>query len=87
MFKRKGDIEEHNYLYILPAAIFCGTFLASHYSGYAGIYQMGYLASSLCCIGGIAGLASQKTARVGNALGIIGITGGMITTLSVMGFT
>lgn len=47
---------------------------------------MGYLASSICCIGGIAGLASQKTARIGNSLGIIGITGGMTTTLAMMNF-
>jgi NAD(P) transhydrogenase len=87
MFKRKGDIEEYNYLYSLPALIFCSTFMASHYLGYKGIYQMGFLASSLCCIGGIAGLASQKTARVGNASGIIGITGGMLTTLCMMEFT
>jgi NAD(P) transhydrogenase len=37
-----------------------------------GVFQMGYLAASLCCIGGITGLASQKTARIGNALGLIG---------------
>lgn len=48
---------------------------------------MGYLASSICCIGGIAGLASQKTARIGNSLGLIGITGGMTTTLAMMNFT
>ena len=48
---------------------------------------MGYLASSLCCIGGIAGLASQKTARIGNALGLIGISGGMLTTLAMMNFS
>lgn len=30
MFKRKGDIEEYNYLYSLPASMFIGTFLLSH---------------------------------------------------------
>lgn len=48
---------------------------------------MGYLASSLCCIGGIAGLASQTTARFGNALGMIGISGGITTTLAMMNFS
>lgn len=58
MFKRKGDTEEYNYLYSLPGLIFIGSFLAAHNYGFSGIYLMGYLASSLCCIGGIAGLAS-----------------------------
>lgn len=47
---------------------------------------MGYLAASLCCIGGISGLASQKTARMGNALGIIGVLSGVITALSYLNF-
>ena len=43
---------------------------------------MGYLFSSLCCIGGISGLSGQKTARVGNAMGIIGVLGGVVTALA-----
>lgn len=34
---------------------------------------MAYLASSLCCVGALAGLSSQKTSRIGNALGIVSI--------------
>lgn len=58
----------------------------AHSSGIASVYQMGYLAASLCCIGGISGLASQKTARIGNALGIIGVLSGVITALSAVNF-
>ena len=47
---------------------------------------MGYLTASLCCIGGISGLASQSTARIGNALGIIGISTGVITALCALNF-
>lgn len=86
MFKRKTDAPEFNYLYSLPALIFGGSFLMAHKMGFNGIYQMGYLASSLCCIGGISGLASQKTARVGNASGMIGIASGILTTLAAMNF-
>ncbi len=50
------------------------------------MFQMGYLTASLCCIGGITGLASQSTARVGNALGIIGISTGIITALCALNF-
>lgn len=47
---------------------------------------MGYLAASLACIGGITGLASQSTARIGNALGIIGISTGVLTALCSLSF-
>jgi len=47
---------------------------------------MGYLAASLSCIGGITGLASQATARVGNALGIMGISTGVLTALCYLNF-
>lgn len=45
---------------------------------------MAYLAASLCCVGALAGLSSQKTARLGNSLGIIGVTGGIAATLGQM---
>lgn len=48
---------------------------------------MGYMASSLCCIGGISGLSSQKTARMGNALGVIGIASGVLTALTALNFS
>jgi len=47
---------------------------------------MGYLTASLCAIGGITGLASQATARFGNALGIIGILTGVTTALCALNF-
>lgn len=33
--------------------------------GYPEIHQMAYLASSLCCIGALAGLSSQSSSRLG----------------------
>jgi NAD(P) transhydrogenase len=86
MFKRKTDAPEFNYLYALPGVAFAGSFLYAHSLGLAGIYQMGYLAASLCCIGGIGGLASQKTARIGSASGILGISTGLLTTIAAMNF-
>jgi NAD(P) transhydrogenase len=82
MFKRKTDPEEHNQLYAIPAVASIGALLAAHAAGVPNIYQMGYLFSSLCCIGGISGLSNQKTARVGNALGIMGVLGGVVTALA-----
>jgi NAD(P) transhydrogenase len=86
MFKRKTDAPEFNYLYTIPGVLFASTFLMANSSAVSGVYSMGYLAASLCCIAGISGLASQKTARVGNASGLIGISIGLLTTLSAMNF-
>jgi NAD(P) transhydrogenase len=47
---------------------------------------LSYLASSLCCIGGITGLSSQKTSRVGAALGGIGVISGVVTALCALNF-
>lgn len=86
MFKRKTDPEEHNYLYNIPAAVSLAAIGAAYSTGALSVYQMGYLAASLCCVGGITGLASQSTARVGNALGLIGISTGVVTALASLNF-
>ncbi|CAL1537588.1 unnamed protein product [Lymnaea stagnalis] len=85
MFKRPTDPPEYTYLYGIPAA----TFLAGYgYCATAGTYpdihQMAYLAASLCCVGALTGLSSQRTSRVGNVLGIIGVTSGVAATLGIL---
>lgn len=42
---------------------------------------MAYLASSGLCIAAIGCLSQQSTARIGNALGIVGVSGGIAATL------
>ena len=49
--------------------------------------NMAYLASSGLCIGAIACLSNQKTARTGNALGLMGVGGGIAATLGAIGGT
>ncbi|XP_038058518.1 NAD(P) transhydrogenase, mitochondrial-like [Patiria miniata] len=83
MFRRPGDPPEYNYLYGIPAAAAIGTYLAGHLSGY-DIQDIGYMAASLCCVGALSGLASQTTSRVGNALGITGVSTGMVATLAAL---
>jgi hypothetical protein len=46
-----------------------GGYLYGNVQGYSDIHQMAYLASSLCCVGALAGLSHQSTSRAGNALG------------------
>jgi len=84
MFRRPTDPPEHNYLYSIPAAAFVGGYILAASKGYPEIHQMAYLGSSLCCVGALAGLSSQKTSRLGNALGIMGVTGGITATLGMI---
>jgi len=86
MFKRKGDPEEYNQLYALPAATTMGLLSLAMVNGVPNMEMAGYLAASLCCIGGISGLATQPTARIGNALGMIGVSTGVVTAFLHLNF-
>uniref|UniRef100_A0A8C7ZRB7 proton-translocating NAD(P)(+) transhydrogenase n=1 Tax=Oryzias sinensis TaxID=183150 RepID=A0A8C7ZRB7_9TELE len=83
MFKRPTDPPEHNYLYALPGAAFVGGYGASLAAGYS-IEQMMYLGSGLCCVGALAGLSTQSTSRLGNALGMMGVAGGLAATIGAL---
>uniref|UniRef100_W5N6D3 NAD(P) transhydrogenase, mitochondrial n=1 Tax=Lepisosteus oculatus TaxID=7918 RepID=W5N6D3_LEPOC len=83
MFKRPTDPPEYNYLYLLPGTVFVGGYGASVASGY-NIEQMMYLGSGLCCVGALAGLSTPTTSRLGNALGMIGVAGGIAATLGAL---
>ncbi|XP_072935916.1 NAD(P) transhydrogenase, mitochondrial [Epargyreus clarus] len=84
MFKRPGDPPEYGYLYAIPAAALLGGYITTAMQGYPEVHQMAYLASSLCCVGALAGLSSQGTARKGNYLGMIGVAGGIAATLGAL---
>lgn len=47
-------------------------------------HQMMYLGSGLCCVGALAGLSNQSTARLGNTLGMMGVAGGLAATLGAL---
>jgi len=80
MFKRPTDPPEYNYLYGIPLSVFLGGYGASVAAGYQ-IEQMMYLGSGMCCVGALAGLSSQGSSRLGNALGMMGVAGGIAATL------
>ena len=42
------------------------------------------IASAICCIAAIAGLANQETARTGNILGMAGVAFGLASTTADM---
>eukprot|EP00918_Siedleckia_nematoides_P064099 GHVU01139424.1.p1 GENE.GHVU01139424.1~~GHVU01139424.1.p1 ORF type:complete len:990 (-),score=156.81 GHVU01139424.1:1277-4246(-) len=85
MFKRPTDPPEHMYLYTIPLAALLGGYGAAVYAGgYPDIHSMAYLAAALSCVGALTGLSSQKTARLGNALGMIGVSSGLVATLGIL---
>jgi NAD(P) transhydrogenase len=85
MFKRSTDPPEYTYLYGIPALAFLSGYGYCASTGtYPDIHQMAYLAASLCCVGALSGLSSQRTSRVGNSLGMIGVTTGVAATLGLL---
>merc|ERR1719228_70100 len=84
MFKRPTDPPEYTHLMGIPLAAFLSAYGYALSQGYPEIHQMGYLAAGLCCIGALGGLSAQPTARLGNALGMIGVTSGIASTLGLL---
>lgn len=85
MFRRPTDPAEHKYLYFIPASLFLGGYGVAAQTGlYPDIHQMTYLAASLCCVGALTGLSSQQTSRIGNILGMIGVSSGIAATLGII---
>jgi len=84
MFRRPTDPPEYNAMMGIPAATFLAAYGYAVSQGYPEVHQMAYLASGLSCIGALGGLSSQPTARLGNALGIIGVTSGIAATLGLL---
>merc|ERR1712186_98573 len=84
MFKRPTDPPEHAMLMGIPAATFLGAYGYAMSQGYPEVHQMAYLASGLACIGALGGLSAQPTARLGNALGMIGVSSGVAATLGLL---
>jgi NAD(P) transhydrogenase len=84
MFKRDSDPPEFTSLYAIPGLAFGGAYLAAELAGQPDLHHIGYLVSALCCIGSIAGLASQETARVGNVLGMTGVGIGLLSTVGAL---
>ncbi|CAD7700091.1 unnamed protein product [Ostreobium quekettii] len=87
MFKRPTDPTEHNYLYMIPGGAVLAGYGVGAMAGFPEITNVTYLAASASCIGAIACLAQQSTARVGNALGMIGVSTGVAATAGAMAAT
>ncbi|CAM9664634.1 unnamed protein product, partial [Chrysoparadoxa australica] len=85
MFKRPSDPPEHYQLYSIPAATFIGGYALANGLEYPEMNSIASLAAGCCCIGGIGGLSSQSTARLGNVLGMSGVSFGLAATIGTIG--
>jgi NAD(P) transhydrogenase len=86
MFRRPTDPKEYTYLYGIPALVLTGSYAWALSRGH-DITAMANLAASVLCILAIGGLSTQKTARAGNAMGMIGVGLGVAATLGQMSIT
>mmetsp|Transcript_16061 Transcript_16061/g.15471 ORF Transcript_16061/g.15471 Transcript_16061/m.15471 type:complete len:1066 (-) Transcript_16061:82-3279(-) len=82
MFKRPSDPPEYYHLYGIPTAGALALYGAGSMSGkYPEINSAAATMSGLLCIGGIGGLSSQATARLGAVAGQAGVAFGVASTL------
>lgn len=82
MFKRPTDPPEYYHLYGIPAVGALSLYGAGTMSGnYPEMDSAAATLSGLLCIGGIGGLASQQTARLGAVSGQTGVALGVASTL------
>jgi NAD(P) transhydrogenase len=88
LFRRPEDPKEYFEFYAVPASIILAGIAGTAILGSDGNLQTvagsAGIASSVCCIAAIAGLANQKTARTGNVLGMAGVTFGLAATTADM---
>ncbi|KAI3433374.1 hypothetical protein D9Q98_003191 [Chlorella vulgaris] len=87
MFKRPDDPPQYNKLYAIPGAAMLAAYAAGHYTGHPEMESLTYLGSGGLCIAAIACLSNQKTARLGNTLGLLGVGTGMGATLGAVSGT
>lgn len=81
MFKRPDDPPEYYHLYGIPAAGTMAVYGAGAMSGkFPELDAAAATLSGLLCIGGIGGLASQTTARLGAVSGQAGVALGVAST-------
>jgi NAD(P) transhydrogenase len=81
MFKRPDDPPEHYEMYAIPAGAFIAGYGLTNLMGFKEASAVAATVSGMLCIGGIAGLARQETARMGNVSGMAGVAFGMASAI------
>jgi len=81
MFRRPTDPPEFYQYYGVPAGAFVAGYGLAAFAGFPEMHRLAATVSALGCIGGIAGLAKQETARMGNISGMSGVAFGIAATI------
>lgn len=87
LFKRENDPDDFFEFFMFPAGIMLAGLFASaagNVGDLANVSGSVGVASAVCCIAAIAGLANQETARSGNLLGVAGVAFGLASTTADM---
>jgi len=84
LFKRPTDPPEYYQLYMLPAVLLLVGYAGLASAGRSAASGLMALVSGVCCITAIGGLGKQKTARLGNTLGVAGVAFGIAATVGLL---
>lgn len=85
MFKRPTDPPEYYHLYGIPAAAALGVYGVASASGkFPQVDAAAGTLAGLLCIGGIGGLSSQRTARLGAVSGQVGVAFALASTIGTL---
>jgi NAD(P) transhydrogenase len=90
LFRRPTDPKDYLEFYGVPTAFIVAGLGASAWYEWGDLAQVSGsvgIASAICCIAAIAGLANQETARTGNVLGMAGVAFGLASTTADMSLT
>jgi len=87
VFKRPTDPPEYYNLYAAPVGAFITGYALTKGMGFPEVDKAIALGGALGCIGGIAGLSSQSTARMGLVSAMSGVSFGIASTIGTMDFS
>lgn len=82
LFRRKGEEPEDMSLFALPISVAVGGVVVGSHLGLAEVPTLAGSGGALACIAAIGALSSQRTARLGNTLGIVGV---VVASAATMG--
>lgn len=87
LFRRPDDPQDFSEYYMFPAGVMLAGLFATSFGNVDALANVSGsvgIASAICCIAAIAGLANQESARTGNILGVAGVAFGLSATTADM---
>lgn len=84
LFRRPTDPKDHFDVYIPSIVTLIGGVIVASYFGFSEVPNVAGAGAAVMCISSIANLSSQKTARWGNFIGMVGVATGIVATLGTI---